>query len=232
MLRNRKFAMWAAFLAALPLLLVVSPASAVTHGHRVTPSVVPHLSGATSPCNRPTLKMFGAYPDSISGPFLIGNQIVSRPVASMGPVISVSCKWKLTFNVRHHDPTVYVYTGSNVTLVPGEIDQFNANGFDGVRCAAYYQINNGFGGAAAQSALASTLCNTDVFARGEGTVTVINASLQAGPATVVAPSQNYWYGSFVLGASVLVGVFNFCSQYPVGQHNVYACIQFDAGPFA
>ena len=61
------------------------------------------------------------------------------------------------------------------------------------------------------------------------TAAVLAAVLIAVPATIVAPTLSHWYGSFVLGASALVGVFNFCSQYPVGQHNVYACIQFDAG---
>lgn len=111
------------------------------------------------------------------------------------------------------------------------IDEFNDGGTDGVTCGGYYQIESGFGGAAAQEDLASHYCNTDGFTNGEGSVQVVDGSLSAGPVTVVAPTQNQWYESFVLGASVLLGKFSFCSQDPIGQHKTYACIQFPAGPY-
>lgn len=145
--------------------------------------------------------------------------------------MTFSCEWKLTFDVHHHDPAVYIYTGTNILIVPGEIDEFNTNGFEGVRCAAFYQIANGFGGALAEAELDSTSCNTDGFVRGESSVTVIDGALKSGPAVPIAPNQQQWYGSFVLGADVLIGEYTFCSQDPIGQHNSYACIQFDAGPF-
>ncbi len=116
-------------------------------------------------------------------------------------------------------------------LLPGVIDEFYDNGTYGVTCAGFYQIDNGFGGAAAQEALASGSCNTDGFVNGEGSVVIANAALQAGPTVVVAPLHYSWYGSYAFGGTALVGEFTFCSQDPLGQHSAYACVQFSAGPF-
>jgi hypothetical protein len=133
--------------------------------------------------------------------------------------------------VRRHDPTVWVFTGQSIQLAVGAIAEFNDGGAtDGVTCAAYYQVDNGFGEAGAEAALASTSCNTDGFVNGEGSATVDNGNLQAGPTAVIAPTQQHWYASVEAG-SVLVGRFTFCSQDPVGQHKTYACIQFSAGPY-
>jgi hypothetical protein len=168
----------------------------------------------------------------MTGPFLVThyNREGRDSSPESGEVIS-NCRWDLTFAVGGHDPSVAVYTGKAVQLAPGGIDEFYDIGTDGIICTAYYQLDNGFGGSAAQSELASSSCNTDGFTNGEGSVTVVNGNLQAGPTTIVAPTQQSWYESYLEGASVLLGEFTYCSQDPIGQHKAYACIQFDAGPY-
>jgi hypothetical protein len=224
-------------LVFFPLLLLESPAGAIkAHAADRVPSErsSPSSFEAAGSCPKPNLNWDGVRPTSVTGPFLpTQNRGRKRSSSSSETGVVVSnCRWNLTFAVKGHDPSVAVYTGQAVKLVPGGIDEFNDGGAtDGVTCAAYYQLDNGFGGAAAQAALASTSCNTNGFTNGEGSVTVVNGNLQTGPTTILAPTQSYWYESYVEGASVLVGQFTFCSQDPVGQHKTYACIQFDAGPY-
>lgn len=225
-------------LVTLPVLCLTGPASAAKLGagniHLLGWAERSSLSslGSVGSCPKPSLNLNGDPPTSVTGPFLLvpGSDQHLGSSANAGPV-GVSCKWKLNFIVHKHDPTVWVTTLPGIPLQPGVINEFNSNGTDGVHCAAYYQIDNGFGGAAAQAALASTQCNTDGFTNGEGSVAVINGNLKTGPTTIVAPTQSHWYVSYVGGSSVLVGQFTFCSQDPVGQHSTYACIQFDAGPY-
>jgi hypothetical protein len=200
----------------------VAPGSRISH-----PGVGPQMVRATV-CPRPDLAVFEARPTSVSGPYFL-NPTQAR-LASPSTFVG-TCRWKLTFDIRKHDPTVYITTGQSVYLVPGVIDGFDDVGTYGVHCAAYYQIDNGFGGAAAQAELEQSSCNTDGFLRGEGTATIDNANLQAGPTVTVAPLEAHWYVSYIFGANALVGQFTFCSQDPLGQHSAYACLQFSAGPF-
>jgi hypothetical protein len=179
-------------------------------------------------CPKPSLTMFGARPTSISGPFLLRPNPLAAAAASgfVG-----TCRWKLAFTVHKHDPSVYVTTGPSIYLVPGVIDGFDDLGDYGVKCAAYYTLDNGFGGSAAQAELESKNCNTDGFQAGEASVTIDDSNLDAGPTVAVAPKQKHWYISYVFGGTALVGHFTFCSQDPLGQHEFYACVQFVAGPF-
>jgi hypothetical protein len=179
-------------------------------------------------CPRPLTKWEGKTATSIAGPFPVLKVASSAPSTS---ALALNCRWTLHFRVGGHDPTVTVFNGQNIQLDPGVIDTFDDHGTDGVNCLGEYQIDNGYGGAAAQEALISGSCNTDGFTQGEGSVTIDNASLEEGPTVVVAPTFDVWYESFELGSSALVGVFSFCSEAPVGQHSTYACIQFEAGPY-
>jgi hypothetical protein len=224
----------------ISILLLATPASAAKtagFGPKLLHSAANFVrsSNPTSQsCPRPSLTMYGRAPNSVTGPFQLANGRGTDPMAS--PKLSLrgftaTCKWRLTLIVHKHDPTVWVTTGTSIKVSPGVIDEFNDDGADGVICAAYYQVDNGFGGAGAQASLASTSCNTDGFTNGESSVVVVNGNLQSGPTTIVAPNQQTWYVSFIEGANVLGGRFTFCSQDPEGQHKTYACIQFDAGPF-
>jgi hypothetical protein len=224
-------------LATLAFVSVASPVSAskmrtVAADQPQSTGRSTSVSGATDSCLKPNLNWDGTHATSVAGPFFLPKDHVNR-VSSPGNTAAVvsSCNWKLSFTVGKHDPTVWVYSGTPIPLQVGVINEFNDGGTDGVKCAAYYQLGNGYGGAVAESALASTDCNTDGFVNGESSVTAYNANLQAGPATVVAPTQSWWYGSYVGGANVLGGAFTFCSQDPLGQHSTYACIQFQAGPY-
>lgn len=217
-------------LAACLLILVStgSAAAATKSNYRISGHEDTALTRQLSHCPAPLTTWDGQAATSIAGPFPVLQVARSAsPTSASAP----SCRWTLHFRVHGHDPTVAVYTGQNIELDPGVIDTFDDHGTDGVNCLGEYQIDNGYGGAAAQEALISGSCNTDGFTEGEGTVTIDNASLDAGPTVLVAPTFDDWYVSFEYGSSALVGVFRFCSEAPVGQHSTYACIQFEAGPY-
>jgi len=239
---NRKSAICAAIAVALvPLLVLTTPvAAAHTTPGKGSTSLLPRtphvasLSSGSNVCPRPSLTMYGSHPSSVLGPFPLGVAASRAFSHSIGgsSTFAATCRWRLSFNVHHHDPVVYVVTGTPIYLVPGVVNEFFDNGSaGGVICTAYYQIDNGYGGAAAQSWLQAGNCNTDGFTKGEGTVVIDDAALRAGPTVSVAPSFHQWYVSYVFGANSLVGVFTFCSEDPPGQHQVYACVQFDAGPY-
>ena len=233
MIKTRRIARYLVLPTVL-LLLLGSPAGAIhrTLNPRALDWAKGSSAGQSGDCTVPSLDWDGQPPTSVAGPFLgapIPN-VVHFGSAGAGSLGS-TCKWKLSFEVKKHDPTVYVTTMPGLPLQINVTNEFNSGGTDGVRCAAYYRLENGYGGAAAQESLASTLCNTDGFTNGEGSVSIDDANLQAGPTTIVAPTQQYWYQSFVEGANALVGNFAFCSQDPEGQHSTYACIEFQAGPY-
>ena|SRR5271155_2239393 len=131
------------------------------------------------------------------------------------------------------DPTVTVYVDSGVLIQPGVVALFDdANWYQGVNCAAFWEIGNFFGYPFAQGYLGSGYCNTDGFIFGESTAEAFNAALLSGPIVNIAPDFQTWYASFApSGYNVLLGRFDFCSENPLGQHSTYYCIQFDAGPF-
>jgi hypothetical protein len=148
------------------------------------------------------------------------------------PATPILCDWVISYPSTTGDPTVTVYVASPIQASVGPTNEFADFGQYGVSCEAYWTLQNPAGGGVAEAMLYSGTCNTDGFVRGEGSVEAFNANLQSGPTTTVAPRFGPWYVSQAAGASILEGQFSFCSEDPVGQHSTYACVQFDAGPFA
>jgi hypothetical protein len=185
-------------------------------------------------CPAPAMGTGGPAPTSISGPFAV-SQTQSGPqmmqVGTTLPPAPIVCEWVISYPSPSGDPTVTVYVASPIQASVGSINEFAAFNNHGVSCEADWELLNPSGGGLARSMLSGGTCNTDGFVRGEGTVEAFNGDLEAGPTTTVAPQFGAWYNSEALGAPILEGQFSYCSEDPVGQHNTYACLQFDAGPF-
>lgn len=126
---------------------------------------------------------------------------------------------------------MYLTQLGNDQLNPGVELYLPFSNFYGVNCDATIDLVNIFGGGLAEGYLNGSYCNTDGFVPAESSAQAINGNLKSGLVTAIAPLFGHWYGSFATNGNILVGIFTFCSQYPVGQHNVYACVQGNYGPY-
>jgi hypothetical protein len=139
------------------------------------------------------------------------------------------CQWILTFDPPTGDPTVTFTQYANTYLAAGTQYGIVYSNNTGVSCHLTVETLNGFGGGGAQETLTGSSCNTDGYVAGEGYVEGFLTNGATGPVETVA-SFNSTVTSFASGANISYGLFNACSEDPVGSHTSYACNYFYGGP--
>jgi hypothetical protein len=152
-------------------------------------------------------------------------------VSSSGSIEALTpvCQWVMTFDPPTGDPTVTFTQYSNVAMTLATQYRVSYTNNTGVSCHLTVEVLNGFGGGGAQETLNSSNCNTDGYVPGESTVQSALVNGATGPDETVA-SFNSTVTSFAAGANISYGVFNACSENPVGSHTNYACNYFLGGP--
>ena len=198
------------------------------------------VAGASRGLNSSQPAGVSACPPPPQPPGAVAPTSLSQEAAPSGPTVTVSsgsststlgpgvCQWVYHYPSQAGDPIVTsTYLGTeHMTLSTSYA--VNYSSYYGVSCDLHAEVLNGFGGGGAQQTLNSSHCNTDGYVPGESSVQVVGSGA-SGPVQTVA-TFNSTVTSFVSGYSVYYGIFDACSENPVGQTSTYSCDYFYGGP--
>ena len=147
--------------------------------------------------------------------------------------VGEKCSWRITFDGSTVNPdgkSVAFTQATDVYMALGTSYTFNVH-FDGVECTGTGDVLNGFGGGGAQAKMDRTYCNTDSgFTTALGFVEIVGTTYVSGPQRDLSYFGTPERTSFVSGHDVFFGIFQLCSEDPVGQTTSYACVYWFGSP--
>ena len=156
---------------------------------------------------------------------------MTAPNGSVIP-LRVRCSWRVTIGggAGPLSRSVTYTQGTSEYMALGTSYSFGVH-FDGVNCTSTGEVLNGFGGGGAQAKLVQTHCNTYTgFSTALGTVEIVGGTYVTGPLKFLTYFGTPVQTSFVSGHSVFYGVFQDCSEDPVGQTTHFACVYWTGSP--
>lgn len=146
--------------------------------------------------------------------------------------LKVRCQWRVTIggSAGPLSRSVTYSQGTSEYMALGTSYTFSVHA-DGVNCTSTGEVLNGFGGGGAQAKLVQTHCNTyNGFTTALGTVQIVGGTYVTGPVKLLTHFGTPVQTSFVSGHSVFYGVFQDCSEEPVGQTTRFACVYWTGSP--
>lgn len=146
--------------------------------------------------------------------------------------LRVRCSWRVTIGggAGPLSRSVTYTQGTSQYMALGTSYSYGVH-FAGVNCTSTGEVLNGFGGGGAQARLVQTHCNTyNGYSTGLGTVQVVGGTYVTGPVRLLTYFGTPVQTSFVSGHSVFYGIFQDCSEDPVGQTTHFACVYWTGSP--